>query len=106
MINNQICGDIKYHQYALLTATENTEKVEEEIDEVKIQRQSANSSEFACVGHVGLLCHLLDFLGVPSSQTNEDYHTSKTDNPAHSVTLQEDVDYCAYNQSNKRHYQE
>lgn len=59
-----------------LVASEDTQQVEEEVDEVEIQAQRTKQSEllhvFACVGRK--LAHLLYLLRVVCGETHEDEH--------------------------------
>ena len=60
-----------------LVTSENTQQVEEEVDEVEIQCQGSDESQLlSTLAHIVLsLEHHLDLLAVPGCQTYEDGYT-------------------------------
>ena len=85
---------------------EETEHVEEQVDEVKIERQRADCGDFAHLRRVAVLHHLFDFLGVPCGEADEDCHAGKRNQPFKGAAAHEDVDNRRDNQADKRHKQE
>lgn len=88
-----------------LVASENTQQVEEEVDEVEIQGQSSDESQLlSTLAHI-ILCleHHLDLLTVPCCQTHEDGYTRIAQDVFETRTLQEHINYGGNNQTNQRH---
>ena len=91
----------------LISAAEEAEQVKEQVDKVEVEAESAERRNFAqCFGRVGICYHVLDFLGVPSGQTDENAYAYDADNPVETAACQEDVDNDAYEQTDKRHHQD
>ena len=51
------------------------EQIEEEVDEVKVEAEGADSGEMTCVLSRGVLSHLLDFLSIPCGKTDKNEYT-------------------------------
>ena len=83
---------------------EEAEQVEEQVDEIKIEAQSADCGDFACVGTAVVGKHCLDFLGVPCCQPDENGYAGKADYPVHRAACNEDVDNCADDKSEQSHH--
>lgn len=91
--------------FLFLVASENTQQVEKEVDEVEIQCQGSDESQLlSTLAHIVLsLEHHLDLLAVPGCQTHEDGYTRIAQDVFKSGTLQEHIDYGGDNQTNQRH---
>ena len=91
--------------FLFLVASEDTQQVEEEVDEVEIQSQGSDESQLlSALAHI-VLCleHHLDLLAVPGCQTYEDGYTRIAQDVFKSGTLQEHINYGGNNQTNQRH---
>ena len=60
---------------SVAAAAEESEQIEEEVDEVKVERQRAVGCQ-TTVAHSGIrIGHLFDLLGVPGCEADENQHT-------------------------------
>ena len=88
-------------------AAEEAEQVDEQVDEVKVEAQSAHRGYLAHHRGVGLGTHALDGLGIPSSEANEDEHTDNADNQVKHRTLEkDDIDQHTRDESDECHDQD
>ena len=89
----------------LLPTAEDAEEVDEEIDEVEIERESSEESKLlsALAGIRSLEEHLLDFLGIISGKSYENEHTNVTKDIGKAFTLDEHVNKCGNNQAYQSH---
>ena len=91
----------------LVATAKEAEQIKEQVDEVEVEAECAESRNFAqCFGRIGISHHVLDFLSIPSCQTDENAYANDADNPVESAACQEDVDNDAYKQSDKSHHQD
>ena len=95
-----------YYVRWLLAVAEEAEQVEEQVDEIEVERQRADGGELACLRAVGHGCHLLDFLCVPCGEADEYHHACEADNPLHRRAFHEDVDNGADYKPDECHEQE
>ena len=84
---------------------EDAEQIEEEVDEVEIQRQGSEEGKLlSALAHVILsLEHLFNLLAIPGSQTDEDSHTDIAQDVIETRALQEHVYHGSDNQSDQSH---
>lgn len=85
---------------------EEAEEVDEEVDEVEVEGEGAPCGD-VLRGDAGVGgCELLDFLGIPCGEADEDEHTGAGDNPVKGGVGPEDVDNNHDEQAEKRHVEE
>lgn len=89
-----------------VAAAKDAQQVQEQVDEVEIERQGTHRGDLAEHRGVGLGTHALDSLGIPCGKSHKDEYTSHTDAPCHHGALQEDVDNHADKQSDESHEHE
>ncbi len=90
----------------ITVVSEETEKIEEEVDKVEIETQGTDCGEMADAVGGGVLCDLLDLLGVPCCQSDEYEHTGYRYDPVECGAMGEDIDQGRYDQSDQRVEQE
>ena len=95
-----------YYVRWLLAVAEEAEQVEEQVDEIEVERQRAYGGELAGLRAVGHGGHLLDFLRVPCGEADEYHHACEADNPLHRRAFHENVDNGADNEAYQCHEQE
>lgn len=62
------------HEWVLAPITGESEQHQKQVDEVKVQRQSAEDGRFSALNSLG--CHFFDFPGIVCSQSGEDYYAN------------------------------
>ena len=95
------------HASAAVAAAEDAKNIEEEVNEVEIEVERSDRSQF--VGHGGVeigACESLHLLGVPGGETGEDQHSDNRDNPLECGIGKENIDYARDDQADKGHEQE
>ena len=82
-----------------VSVAEETQEIEEEVDEIEIEAEGSQSGK-AAVGHsrVGF-CHLLDLLGVPGCDADEDKHSETAHDPVECGVCPEDIDHTEYDEA-------
>ena len=86
-----------------ISVAKETEKIEEQIDKVKIKSKSTESCKTTVrrIGH--LLCHVFDLLSVPGCESNKDENTETRYNTVKSRLCTKDVDNRADDETNESH---
>lgn len=89
----------------LLPTAEDAEEVDEEVDEVKIERESSEESKLlsALAGIRSLEEHLLDFLGIPRGESDKDEYTDIAQNKGKATALDKEVDDGGNDESDEGH---
>ncbi len=62
---------------SVAVASEYAEQEEEEVDEVKVERESSLGCKHSCIFGGGHLCHGFHLLGVPCGEAYEDKYSGK-----------------------------
>ena len=92
--------------FLVAACSEETEQVEEQVDEVQVEAQCAESGDFTSIGSAVHHNHLFDFLSVPCCKADKDAYAHEADNPVHCAACQEDIDDNADEQANQCHVEE
>ena len=90
----------------LTTASENTQEVEEKVDEIQVQREATEQRDAEsrlAVGIAHLHQHVFDLLGVVGRQSGEDYHAGVVANRHQGVVLKEPIHHRSNDQSDEGH---
>ena len=90
----------------LVSVTEETEQVEEKVDEIQVQREAAeqrDAESCVAVGIAHLNQHVFDLLGVVGRQSGEDNHAGVVANRHQGVVLEENIDQRGDDQSDECH---
>ena len=90
----------------LTTASENTQEVEEKVDEIQVQREATEQRDAEprlAVGIAYLHQHVFDLLGVVGRQSSEDNHAGVVANRHQGVVLEEKIDQRGDDQSDECH---
>lgn len=108
-INSMLCLTFLCHARiycgggSVAAAAEEAEQVKEQVDEVKIEIQGAESGYMAGGRRGHGFGHAFDLLGVPCGQTDENDHTGKGYDPSEGAVGPEQVDHSRDNQSYQGH---
>ena len=98
----------KNNVWFLPPVSKNAQQHEEEIDKIKIKRQSAYDGSFTmllrALGHVGT--HIFNLLGIIGHQTCKNKNTHVGSDPVQPRAIQKDVYNGSNYQTNKQHKQE
>ena len=92
----------------LIATTKDAQQVDEEIDEVKIERQCAQKRillhHLSCIG--SLNAHFFNLLRIVGCQSNEDEDTHVTDDDIQTRALHEDIHDGGNNQPHECHHKQ
>ncbi len=78
--------------FGLVSVAEDTQQVEEEVDEVEVEVEGADGGEAADRVSGCSHGHCLNLLCVPGGEADEDEHAGVGDDPHHRLALDEEVD--------------
>ena len=93
--------------YALVAAgAEEAEEIDEEVDEVEVERKGADCCDFVDFFEGGHFSYMLDSLGVPGGDADENQHTDAGDNPFEGGAFHKEVDDDADDESEEGHIEE
>lgn len=90
----------------LTTASENTQEVEEKVDEIQVQREATEQRDAEsrlAIGIAYLHQHVFDLLGVVGCQSGEDNHAGVVANRHQGVVLKEPIHHRCNDQSDEGH---
>lgn len=90
---------------SISTSSEETEQIEEEVDEIKVKRERTVERKLLSVlVHFALrIEHLLDFLRVVSGKGRENHNSNSANDKVEHRIMKEDINDSCDNQTNKRH---
>ena len=91
--------------YLVSAVSKEAKEVKKEVDEIKIQGQSTENSEFGRIfgTHVNTGANAFEFLHVIGGQTCEDEHSDETDDVFHAAAMQEHVHQGSDDNTNQCH---
>ena len=92
-----------YRSCVLIAVTEDTEEVEEEVDEVEVECEGTDCGELANSFRCSRHSSEFNLLGIPCGKADEDEYTGDRYDPVERAAVQEDVDYRRDDEAKEGH---